>query len=104
MNLVLGFIAGAIITNGIPHLVTGIAGKTHMTPFAKDSSALVNVAWAFVNFALGIWVFNVSGGNLSQLFSLDNYSLSFLVGSFVMALSNAWLFSNPNASFPWFKK
>nr|MBI5455496.1 hypothetical protein [Candidatus Levybacteria bacterium] len=104
MNLVLAFFAGMFLTNGVPHLVSGIAGKSHMTLLAKNSSALTNVVWAYMNFFLGIWVLNLSGGNLATLFSLDNYSLSFLVGSLFMAISNAWLFSNPNARFPWFKK
>lgn len=103
MNLVLGFIAGALIANGIPHLVSGIQGKSHMTPLAKDSSAIINVLWAFVNFLIGIWVFNYSGASLNQVFTLDNYSLSFLAGALFMALSDAWLFSMPNARFPWFK-
>ncbi len=103
MNLVLGFIAGMLLTNGVPHFVSGIAGKSHMTPLAKDSSALVNVVWAYINFVVGVWVFNYSGGNLTALFSFDSYSLSFWLGSFVLALTAAWLFSNPNARFPWFK-
>ena len=53
MNLVLAFIAGMLLTNGVPHFVSGIAGKSHMTPLSKDSSALVNVVWAFVNFIIG---------------------------------------------------
>ena len=104
MNLVLIFIAGMLLTNGVPHFVSGIAGKSHMTPLAKDSSALVNVAWAFLNFVIGIWLLNYSGGNLNEAVSLNSYSLSFLAGAFFMALSDAWLFSNPNARFPWFKK
>lgn len=104
MNLVLGFIAGAFITNGIPHFVSGIRGDKHMTPLAKDSSAMVNVVWAFVNFVIGGYLFNMSGGNLAGLFSFDSYAIAVWAGSFVMAVSCAWLFSNPNAGFPWFKK
>jgi hypothetical protein len=104
MNLVFGFIAGMLLTNGVPHFVSGIMGKSHMTPLTKDSSALVNVVWAFINFVIGVWVFNYSGGNLATILSFDNYSLSFWIGSFALSLTAAWLFSKPNASFPWFKK
>lgn len=104
MNLVFAFIAGMLLTNGIPHFVSGIGGKSHMTPLAKDSSALINVSFAYLNFVVSFWVFNLAGGRLGELFSFDSFALSFWLGSFLMALSCAWLFSNPNASFPWFKK
>ena len=103
MNLVLAFLAGMFLTNGIPHLISGIAGKSHMTPLAKDSSALVNVVWAYVNFLFGIWLVGLSGGRLGELISFDSFALSFWAGSLFMALSDAWLFSKPNARFPWFK-
>lgn len=103
MNLVLGFIAGALLINGVPHFVSGVKGKSHMTPLAKNSSAMVNVVWGYVNFLIAIWVFNYSGGVLSALWSLDSYSWSFLLGGLFMGLADAWLFSNPNARFPWFK-
>ncbi len=104
MNLILGFLAGMFITNGVPHFVSGIRGDKHMTPLAKDSSAMVNVVWAYVNFVIGIWLFKASGASLNDIFMLDTYSIVFILGSFFMGVSAAWLFSNPNARFPWFKK
>ncbi len=103
MNLVLGFIAGMFITNSIPHIVAGIQGNRHMTPLAKNSSALINVVWGYVSLVVGAWVLNMSGRSLTGILSFDDYSIAFLVGSAFMALANAWLFSNPNAKFPWFK-
>jgi hypothetical protein len=90
MNLVLAFFAGMFLANSLPHLIAGIQGNTHMTPLAKNSSALVNVVWGSVNFVLGAWIFNASGGNLAEVLSMNSFSISFL-------------FSNPNAKFPWFK-
>jgi hypothetical protein len=104
MNLLFAFLAGMFLTNGVPHFVSGIAGRKHMTPLAKDSSALVNVVYAFVNFVFGFWLFNASGGKLEQLISLDTFALTFLAGALFMAIADAWLFSNPKARFPWFKK
>ena len=104
MNLVLAFLAGMFLTNGVPHFVSGIAGKSHMTPLAKDSSALVNVVWAYINFLLGLWLVSLSGGKLGELVSFDAFALSFWVGSLFMAVADAKMFSNPNAGFPWFKK
>ena len=104
MNLLLGFISGMFLTNGMPHFVSGIMGKSHMTPFGKDSSAITNIVWGYINFLVGFWLLNVSGGSLAQLRTFDSYAISFWIGSFVIALSGGWLFSKPNASFPWFKK
>lgn len=52
------FFAGAFVTNGIPHFVSGLMGRPFQTPFAKPpgqglSSSTVNVAWGFVNLAAG---------------------------------------------------
>lgn len=104
MNLVFAFLSGMFLINGVPHLVSGIAGQKHMTPLAKDSSALVNVAWAFVNIAFGVFLFGLSAGKLDELMTFAPLSLCFWGGALFMALSDAWLFSNPNARFPWFKK
>jgi hypothetical protein len=51
------FIAGAFGANGVPHFVQGICGNRFQTPFASppavgESSALVNVIWGAVNFAI----------------------------------------------------
>lgn len=51
--LLIGFAAGALMTNGLPHFVKGITGQTHMTPFGQPSSALTNVIWGWLNFVVG---------------------------------------------------
>ena len=104
MNFILAFLAGMFLTNGVPHFVSGIKGKTHMTPLAKNSSAIINVLYAYANFLFAMWIFNVSGGRFDELFSFDVFALSFWAGSLFMAIGDAKMFSNPNASFPWFKK
>lgn len=103
MNLLLGFLAGAFITNSLPHMVTGIAGQSHMTPLSKDSSAIINVVWAFVNLVVGFWLLNSSGISMNDVFQMTSASYPFWVGSFVLALTAAWMFSNKNMRFPWFK-
>ena len=104
MNLVLAFVAGMLLTNSIPHIVAGAIGEVHMTPFGKKSTPIVNVVWGFVNLIIGIWVLQASGGTLNDIFAISNFSLSFWAGSLIIALSCAWLFGNPNARLPWFKK
>jgi len=51
------FFAGAFLTNGIPHFVSGVAGRPFQTPFAKPpgqglSSSTANFVWGFFNFAV----------------------------------------------------
>ncbi len=49
---VYSFVAGLIGANGVPHFVKGITGQKHQTPFGRPSSAVVNVAWGWLNFAV----------------------------------------------------
>lgn len=46
------FLSGALIANSVPHVVIGLAGQQHMTPFGSESSPSVNVLWGTSN-ALG---------------------------------------------------
>ncbi len=52
------FFGGAFLTNGIPHVVSGLMGHAFQSPFAKPpgkglSSSTVNVLWGFLNVAVG---------------------------------------------------
>jgi len=47
------FLAGVLLVNGVPHFIQGICGHRHMTPFKRDSSAVLNVLWGFANFIVG---------------------------------------------------
>ena len=52
------FFGGAFLANTVPHLVNGISGNSFQSPFASppgvgESSAIVNVAWGFLNLAIG---------------------------------------------------
>ena len=51
---VVAFFIGASLCNCLPHLASGLQGRSFPTPFAKphgvgDSSPLVNVLWGFFN-------------------------------------------------------
>ena len=106
MELLWYFFAGFFAWNSIPHLVKGITGQSHMTPFGKVSSPVVNVVWSFINvlitlFVLGVatgaggltlpWEANLSGTNL----------VVFVAGGFVCAVYLASFWSNPKAKLPW---
>src|ERR1700753_3316878 len=52
------FAGGAVLTNAIPHVVSGAMGRPFQSPFATPpgqglSSSTVNVAWGFLNLAIG---------------------------------------------------
>lgn len=49
-----GFFGGAFLANAVPHLVSGMMGRSFQSPFAKPpgeglSSSTVNVLWGFAN-------------------------------------------------------
>ena len=52
------FFGGAVLTNAVPHFVSGVMGRPFQSPFAKPrgeghSSSTVNVLWGFLNLAIG---------------------------------------------------
>lgn len=47
------FCAGLLFANSIPHLASGVSGRVHLTPFGRESTPLVNLAWAAGNVAVG---------------------------------------------------
>lgn len=106
MEIVWYFLAGFTAWNGVPHIVKGITGQTHMTPFKRVSSPALNVVWGFINvvltlYLLGVgsskggltppWEANLTGGNL----------WAFLAGALVVGVYLAQFWSNPKARLPW---
>ena len=73
-----GFMAGALLSNFVPHFVHGISGDRFPTPFARPpgkglSSPTVNVAWAFLNLLIGGYLYqvgHVSFGTVATLVPL----------------------------------
>ncbi len=57
-HLVAYFFGGALLTNAVPHVVSGLTGRAFQSPFAKPpgrglSSSRVNFFWGFANLVLG---------------------------------------------------
>ncbi|WP_410013043.1 hypothetical protein [Sodalis sp. C49] len=55
------FLGGAVVANAIPHLVSGMMGRSFQSPFATPpgqglSSATVNVLWGAFNVALAYFL------------------------------------------------
>lgn len=85
--LIIGFLAGALAANGVPHFVKGITGRHHMTPFRQPSNALANVIWGWLNF--------VAAGSLWSLLAPKQYATAFTaaaLGSLIVAalLATYW--------------
>ena len=58
LSLVAYLFGGAVLTNAVPHLVSGLMGRPLQSPFAKPpgrglSSSTVNVVWGFANLVVG---------------------------------------------------
>lgn len=109
MTLFWYFLAGFFTWNSVPHLVTGIAGQKHMTPFSPMSSPMVNVFWGFFNLVAGLYVLGIAAGTGGFAVPWDanltgSNFWAYLVGAFAVAVTAAWLFGKPNARLPWQKK
>lgn len=106
MSLLWYFLAGFFALNGVPHLVKGITGQTHMTPFKRVSSPVLNVIWAFVNLFLASYILGLGTG-LGGLVWFWNANLTganiwaFAAGAVVVSIYLANFWSNPNARLPW---
>jgi len=85
------FFGGALLTNAIPHLVSGLTGRSFQTPFAKPpgkglSSSTVNALWGWFNVIAGyLLVFHVGTFNLHSLADVG----ALLGGGFLMSLHAA---------------
>lgn len=96
------FLAGMFLFNAIPHLVKGIAGDTHMTPFKRVSSPILNIFWAFCNLVLGVLILGFDASGALNRPAGQNFWV-FLLGGFLLSLTAAKLFGGPNARLPWHK-
>jgi len=99
LSIVGCFLAGVLLVNGIPHFVQGVCGHRHMTPFKRDSSAVLNVLWGFINFMAGEVILKISKGNVWDYPEI----VAFWIGGFVIAIFLAAFWSDPNAKLPWHK-
>ena len=108
MELLWYFLAGFSAFNAVPHLVKGITGQTHMTPFKRVSPPVLNVVWSFINILFALFFFGLASGNGMLVPPWDANLMDMnlvvtLVGGFVAAAYLASFWSNPNARLPWQK-
>ena len=82
---------GAVLTNAVPHFVSGVMGKPFQSPFAKphgqgQSSTTVNVLWGFLNLAIGyLLVMRVGSFDLRATGDVVALGLGVLLMGVVMA-------------------
>lgn len=108
LTLVWYFLAGFFALNSLPHLVKGITGQTHMTPFKRVSPPELNVIWGFTNVVGALFLLGVASGNggltLPWNAGLEGANFwAFLLGGFTVALYLSYFWSNPKARLPWHK-
>lgn len=108
MELLWYFLAGAFHINAVPHLVKGITGQTHMTPFKRVSSPVLNIVWAFISGAIALFLLGLASGTgtltLPWEANLVGTSLwAYGAGAFLNALFLAHFWSKPDARLPWQK-
>lgn len=94
MNFFVSVLAGIFLSNGVPHFVNGISGRSFQTPFAKppgvgESSPIVNVVWGAVNFAIGYILLRWLD---IDIFQDSIASIMFFLGALCTGIILAWHF------------
>lgn len=102
MTYIAYFLAGTLLSNGIPHLINGLSGRsfpkrfpfkkphTENTPFEKLLfSPIANVIWGIINFTVGYLLLN-GIGNFSV--GLTGDMLVATAGFSVCSIFLAWNF------------
>ena len=100
VQMIGSLIAGVLLFNAVPHLVQGICGKRHMSPLARESSAAVNVVWAWINLVVGALMARASH---CGTWGTAEWA-AFVIGGFGVSIYLAIFWSNPDARLPWQRK
>ena len=94
---------GAVLTNAVPHFVSGVMGRPFQSPFAKprgqgQSSSTVNVLWGFLNLAIG-YLLVLRVGDFDVRSTADVVALG--LGTLLMGVAMARMFGRFNGgNFP----
>lgn len=98
-QLIGAFFSAALLFNAIPHLVQGICGKKHMSPFSIQSSAVTNVLWGWGNLLVGVLIGRASHW---EAWTASSW-IAFGAGGVGLSVYLALFWSNPDARLPWHK-
>lgn len=80
--LILYFIIGFLLGNGVPHFVFGAAGKVFRSPFGQRSSPRTNFFWGLSNFVAATAIAAV----LATMGLYDSYSWGALLLGFWLTM------------------
>ncbi|MGX7874351.1 hypothetical protein ACVDG5_017795 [Mesorhizobium sp. ORM6] len=92
-----------VLTNAVPHFVSGVMGWPFQSPFAKPrgqghSSSTVNVLWGFLNLAIG-YLLVLRVGDFDLRSTADIAALG--LGVLLMGVATARMFGRFNGgNFP----
>lgn len=96
LPIIAAFVSGLLLFNAVPHMVRGICGKSHMTPFARRSGPVVNVIWAWINILVGLVILQAA------VFPCSRWCAgAFFLGGIVISVYLSAFWSNPEARLPW---
>ena len=92
------FFGGAVLTNAVPHFVSGVMGRPFQSPFATPrgqghSSSTVNVLWGFLNLAVG-YLLVIRVGDFDLRSTADIVALG--LGTLLMGVMTARMFGRFN--------
>lgn len=92
------FFGGAVLTNAVPHFVSGVMGRPFQSPFAKPrgqghSSSTVNVLWGFLNLVIG-YLLVLRVGDFDLRSTADAVALG--LGTLLMGVVMARMFGRFN--------
>ncbi|HXF09126.1 MAG TPA: hypothetical protein VNK45_11530 [Candidatus Acidoferrales bacterium] len=98
--LLVRFLAGLFLANGIPHFIHGMSGRPFPTPFAHppgvgDSSPVTNVLWGFANFLGGALLL---GAIAPYQPGYNGETAAAALGALVLAIVLAWHFGRGRAT------
>jgi hypothetical protein len=85
------FVGGAVLTNAVPHFVSGVMGRPFQSPFATPpgeglSSSMVNVAWGFANLVIAyLLIRRVGAFDLSATPDVVAFGLGMLLSGLGLA-------------------
>jgi hypothetical protein len=91
LYLISYFFGGAFLCNAIPHVVSGLMGRSFQSPFAKPSgqglsSSTVNVAWGVINLTVAyVLICRVGDFSLRSTAHAATLGLGFLLIGLISA-------------------
>jgi hypothetical protein len=80
------FFSGVFFTNSVPHVAIGLTGRRNMTPFGRDSSAVINGLWGLVNILGGYLLLRTTDPKLGGQEESHAWLLAFLSGGLFWSL------------------